>query len=153
MARRQLHLAGTERTDIPKPVLEAGEEWLDSRKEARRARERMNEKYFGALAVMQSHKLSIAKIVDDETKEVITLRVTNDPKLVAEKDGEVESEVGDGLPVHDGASDGGIAPGLIRQAERAQADANVEESSDGDVSVPEKAAPKQSRGRKGKKRR
>lgn len=148
MARKQTEIPGTERTDLPPELLDAGMKWLDQRKEARRATERRKEAKFAVITLMQSRKVEVFKILDEETGEYRTLRCSLEPKLTASKSGEVESEVGDAIG--DGPSSPDVHPGLIKQAEKAQADANVEETSDGDVAVPETSVPKAKRGRKPK---
>jgi len=149
MSRKQIQIPGTERTDVPEALLEAGEKWLDKRREKRRASEHAKEAKYGVLALMASHKVALFKLTDPETEEVMELEFDNEPKLRTKKTGSVESEVGDGLPQHSGpAVTDGVPQGLIAQAMRAQDEANgVEVTADGDVTVPETAAPK------GKKRK
>lgn len=146
MARKQMTIKGTERADIPESVEEAGLEWLDKRREARRAAEKKKEAKFKVIALMQSHKIPLLKILDEETGEYRKLRVSLEPKLTEEKTGEVESEVGEGAS--DGPVPSDVHPGLIAQAEKAQAEAGVAENSEGDVVPPEAAAPKKKRGGK-----
>lgn len=148
MARRQLQIAGTERTDIPQPVLEAGEKWLDQRKAQRRATERMKESKFGLIALMQSNKVPLFVYRDGETGESVRLKIDLEPKLsatrVKETDGDATPEVDDTPPAPD------VHPGLIAKAAQAQADNGVAENDEGDVVVADEAAPKKKRGGKGK---
>jgi len=143
MARRQLQIAGTERTDIPPEVDAAGEKWLELRKEARRGRERATEAKAQVIALMGAFKVPVFKHRDPDTGEVITLGVEMKPHLTAKKSGEVESEVGDEVrPSSGGDSTPGPHEGLIKQAMDAQNETNVTETEEGDVGVPDKAAPK-----------
>jgi hypothetical protein len=148
MARRQLAIAGTERTDIPEAVLEAGEEWLDKRKAQRRAVEKAKESKFGLIALMQSNKIPVFVHRDSETGEYTRLKIDLEPKLSASrvKDAEADaaSDVDESPPTPD------VHPGLIAKAQQAQADNGIEENAEGDVVVPDEAAPKKKRGGKGK---
>lgn len=156
MARKQIEIPGTERTDVPAALLEAGEKWLDMRREKRRTSEKAKEAKYGVLSLMDSHGVELFSLKDPETEEVMTLELDNEPKLRTKKTGEVESEIGEGLPAHDGptTNSAGIPEGLIAQAMKAQDDAaGVEVTAEGDVVVPDKAAPKNKKPRgKGKKR-
>lgn len=155
MARRQTEIPGTERDDVPPALLEAGEKWLDLRREKRRVGDKAKEAKYGVLALMGSHRVALFSLKDPETDEVMTLELDNEPKLRTKKTGDVDSEVGEGLPQHDGPMSGpdGVPQGLIAQAEKAQDDMNVVETADGDVGVPDKAAPKKKRGKGGGKKR
>lgn len=150
MARRQMQIAGTERSDIPPELDEAGAKWLDLRKEARRATERKKEAKFSVIALMQAHKIKIFKHRDEETGEEVSLKVELEPKLTASKSGEPDHEAseGGGMPEHAGGASDGVHAGLIAQAEKAQLDAGVSVSSDGDVVPPDVAAPKKKPARK-----
>lgn len=151
MTRRQLQITGTERTDVPPAVLEAGEELLEKRRAKRKAAEKAKESLLGVIALMQSHKIPELKVMDPDTEEYLTLRIDLDPKLRIKKTGEAEPEpIGDGIPSHPDAHPDDVAAGLIRQAERSMDDANVSETSEGDVVPPEKAAPKAKRAAKKK---
>ncbi len=141
MARRQLQIAGTERDEHPE-VEEAGETWRDARKDAKAATTHAKQKKLELIAVMQAHKVKAYKYTEEETGEEVLLTYTEEPKVSAKKTGEAESEIGEGIPEHAGGSSNGVHPGLIAQAERANDGSNTEITADGDVVVPEKAAPK-----------
>ena len=99
---------------------------------------------------MKLHKLKVYKYTDENSEE-IEVRIEEDPKLTLKKTGEAESEIGEGIPSPPPSEDK-IMGGLIREAQQSQAEASVEETEDGDVTVPETAAPKAKRSskRKGK---
>jgi hypothetical protein len=144
MARRQMNIPGTEPVEIVE-ISEAGEEWRDARKEKKAAAEREKQKKFSLIALMHAHKVEKYKYTEQDTDEEVLLTVELEPKLRAKKTGEHEPEIGEGLPQHAGPSTNadGVPEGLIAQAMAAQDDANgVEVTSDGDVVVPDKAAPK-----------
>lgn len=149
MARRQLQIAGTERTDIPPEILEAGEKWLDLRTDKRRVAERAKEAKYGLIALMQSRKVDTFRYKDPETGETRSLSVDLEAKISVRK--VTEDDVSDAR-VDATPSTPDVHPGLIAQAERAQADAGVAETADGDVVVPETSAPKPKKrgGRKGR---
>jgi hypothetical protein len=151
MARRQLQIAGTERTDIPDEVDEAGEKWLELRKETRRATERTKEAKQQLIALMGAFKVPKFHHKDPDTGENILLTVDLEPKLRAKKTGENEdTKVGDGVAPSGRADSGpGVPEGLIAQAQKAQSDNGVEENEEGDVVPPEKSKAKPKK-RKGK---
>lgn len=151
MARRQTEIPGTERTDVPASLLEAGELWLDTRRTKRRASDQAKEAKLGVLQLMAVNKIPKFTLTDPESQEVMELEVDTEPKLRTKKTAEMEPEpIGDGIP-SGGDSGPGVHPGLIAQAER-DAEANgVSETIDGDVVPPDRAAPKKKRGPKKQK--
>lgn len=142
MARRQLQIAGTERSDIPPEILEAGERWLDLRTDKRRIAEKAKEAKYGLIALMQSRKVDTFRYQDPETGETRSLTVDLEAKISVRK--VTEDEPRD-VAVDTTPSSPEVHPGLIAQAEKAQADANVAETADGDVTVPETSVPKAKR--------
>jgi hypothetical protein len=147
MARRQLEIAGTQRDDIPPEILEAGEKWLDLRTDKRRVAERAKEAKYGLIALMQARKVETFRYKDPETGETRSLSVDLEPKISVRKVKDDAEPVESDIATSSGPS---VHPGLIAQAEKAQAEANVEETADGDVAVPETSAPK-AKGKRGKK--
>jgi hypothetical protein len=150
MARRQLQFAGTERKDLPPAVVEAGEKWLDLRRDRRIAIDKAKDGKAAVIAVMELNKISKYTVKDPDTDEYIELEVGTKTVLRTSKRNEVDSEVGEGVsgsgvPPTNGESGKGIHPGLIAEAQKAQDEQNVEESAAGDVVVPDKAAPKKKR--------
>lgn len=146
MARRQLQIAGTERTDIPPEILEAGEKWLDLRTDKRRVAEKAKEAKYGLIALMQSRKVETFRYKDPETGETRSLSIDMEAKVSVRKVSEDDvAETIDTTP-----SAPSVHPGLIAQAEKAQAEAGVAETADGDVVPPDTSAPKSKAKRKGK---
>lgn len=135
MARRQISIPGTDRTDVPPALLEAGEKWLDLRREKRRIGDKAKEAKAGVLMLMEMHKHPKFSLKDHETDEIMTLELDNEPKLRTKKSGEVESEMGDGLPSEQPPQSAAM-DGLIAQAMKAQQDTGTEETADGDVVPP-----------------
>lgn len=149
---KQLQITGTERSDIPQEILEAGEKWLDLRKEKRRTAEKAKESKYALIALMQARKIEVFRYKDGETGEMKSLSVDLEPKISVRKvatDEQVDAFNRETTSDSVMASPG-VHPGLIAQAEAAQAEANVTESGDGDVEVPDTAAPK-SKGKSKKK--
>lgn len=152
MARRQIEIPGTERTDVDPALLDAGEKYLDLRRVKRRASDNTREAKHIVLALMASHAVVLFEIKDPETGEVIQLELDNEPKLRTKKTGNVGDNLdpGDGIPSAPPDEHGGIPRGLIAEALQAQADAAILETTDGDVVVPDVAAPKKPKKRKAK---
>ena len=146
---KQLRIKGTERTDIPPELDDASNELIEQRREKRRAAEKVKQAQWKVIAVMQANKLTFHKIKDPDTDEYLEFELEMVPTLRVRKTDQLDSDEGEEV-VASGLNGDGIHPGLIAQAEKAQADANVEVSADGDVNVPDKAAPKAKRGRKPK---
>ena len=150
MARRQMRIPGTENAAIPDAVVEAGEEWLDLRREARRHRDKAKEGKTAVLLLMQQHKIAEYAVKDPDTGEILDLYVETETKLKTRRRHEADDiEVGEGIPASS-APDAGVHPNLIAQAEKANLDNGVAETDDGDVVPPDEAAPKGKRKRKAK---
>jgi hypothetical protein len=140
MARRQTEIPGTERTDVPAELLELGESYLELLRNKRRANEKCKDGKKAVLSMMQLKGHALFTLKDPETDEVVELELDNEPKLRTRRTGSVDSEIGDAMP----------DAGAIADAAKTQADAGVEEI-DGDVVVPDKAAPKK-RAKKGSRK-
>lgn len=155
MARRQMELAGTRNEkDIPLVVVEAGDEWLAKRRDQRRAAEKTKEAKQGLIHLMQANKVSSYQVKDPDTGEYLDLNLEMKPKITTHRTGEAETAIGEAIAASGSpTNEPGVHPGLLREAEQAQADANVEETADGDVEVPDKAATKPAKKRKPKKRK
>ena len=148
MARRQLQIAGTERP-VHNDIEKAAEAYREVRDDRMEMTKREKQKQLELLAVMKAHKISRYKYDDQEGEELL-VQVDEEPKVKVRKTGEAESEVGEGLDDGPVETAENVPRGLIAQAEKSMADANVEEDATGDVVVPEKAAAKSKRG-KGRK--
>lgn len=149
---RQLRIAGTGQPGISEALTEASEDLLEKRRDKRRIMKTQNDLVAKAewkvLTLMQQDGIKTHKIKDAETEELLNFNLEQVLKI--SKTGEVESEEGeedgDSTPPTDA-----VHPGLISMAEKAQADVNVEETPDGDVTVPDTAAPSSKKKRGGKK--
>lgn len=138
MARRQLQIAGTERTQHPE-IEEAAEAWREARQDEHSAHEKQKQKRFELIALMQARKVTRYKYNEPATNEEILVTLDDEPKIRAKKTGEAEPEIGEGI-----SSGEDVTPkaGLMAQAAAAMADSNVEENAEGDVVVPDAAKPK-----------
>lgn len=148
---RQLRIVGTGRPGIPEALEEASADLLEKRRDKRRITREQNEKVsqaeWGVLTLMQEHNIKQHTVKDSDTEELLSFDL--EQVLRISKTGEVASEEGE----EDGPSSpptSDVHPSLIAQAEKAQADAGIEENSEGDVTVPDTAAPKVKRGGKSK---
>lgn len=155
MARKQTEIPGTRiKTDVPEAVVEAGETWLEKRREQRRSRDNTATALAGLIALMEANKIEIYPVTDPETGEKFKVKLKTKVTVVATRDrdgAEEEFGIGDGVDGPFSDEPGGPHPSLIAQAERDQAAAGVEVNDEGDVGVPDTAAPKAKRGRKPKK--
>lgn len=149
MARKQLEIVGTERKR-DEEVEAVAEELRDLNSEFASISNKKKTKTFELIALLRSKKMKRYKYDDEHGEEILVSLDDQDPKLSVKKTGEAEPHVGEGVPSGEGAAPAGMQ-GLIAEATKAQDEANVEETDDGDVAVPDKAAPKAKRG-KGKKR-
>jgi len=151
---KQLRIKGTARPGIPEVLEEADQDLLALRREKRQVTKSANDKVKTAewkvVTLMQEHGIKLHKVKDPDTEEVLSFDLES--VLRIRKTGEVgDGAEGEEDPPSSGAPGSDVHPGLIAQAEKAQADANVEETSDGDVTVPETSAPKKkSKSRKSK---
>jgi hypothetical protein len=147
--RRQIQIPGTERKAHPE-VEEAAGAYVVVRDERAELSKREAQKKMELLAVMRAHKLAAYKFYDDNGEELVARIDDGDPKVSVRRTGEAEPEIGEGISSGEDTKPAGM-DGLIAQAMAAQDNAaSVEVTDDGDVVVPEKAAPKKAR--KGKKR-
>jgi hypothetical protein len=152
---KQLRIANTGRPGIPEVLEEASEDLLGLRRDKRRIMKEQNDKVrtgeWKVLTLMQEHDVKKLAIKDPDTEEILSFDL--EAVLRIRKTGEVgDGESGEEVtPKAPSSPD--VHPGLIAMAEqaKAQADANVEETGDGDITVPDTAAPKAKRGKKAKK--
>jgi len=143
MARKQMNIPGTERTEIP-DVEVAAEAYREVAAELAELGKQKTAKKAELLALLKMHKLRKYRYHDGDGEE-IEVEIDDEPKLKLRKTGEAEAEVGSGIPE---LSVETVSKGLINQALKAQDDAGVAEDEDGDVVTPEKAAPKAKKGRR-----
>lgn len=149
MARRQLQIAGTERTEIP-AIEKAAEAFREACVEHAEASKVRTRKKIELLLVMASEKVKLHRY-HDENGEEIEVKLEDEPTVKLRKTGEAESDIGDGVPSNsNGVASDSVPSGLIAQAMKDQQDAGVEVDGEGDVIVPDEAAPKKGK-RKGKK--
>lgn len=147
---RQLRIVGTGRPGIPEALEDASADLLEKRRDKRRITREQNEKVAQAewkvLTLMQEHSIKQHTVKDSETEELLSFDLEQVLKI--SKTGEVDSDDGKGDDI-----DTTPAPAdsnLIKLAEKAQADINVSETPDGDVTVPDTAAPSSKKKRGGK---
>jgi hypothetical protein len=145
MARRQMNIPGTERKSVPE-VEKAAEAYREVRDERAELSKRERQKKLELLAVMRANKVTKYKYDDEHGEEILVSLDERDPEISVKKTGEAESDIGEGVS----SPPDGPMNGLINQALASQNEQNVEETGDGDVAVPEKAAPKAKKGRKAK---
>jgi hypothetical protein len=146
MSKRQLQIKGTERKQDPdvEAAADAYREAHDTRMSHTKVEK---QKKLELIAVMQARKLKKYKF-DDAEGEELEVAIEDKLDVSVRRTGEAAIEIGEGIesPPSDDPS---IPHGLIAEAEKAMSESNVEETEDGDVGVPDKAAPKSKR--KGKK--
>jgi hypothetical protein len=147
--RKQMSIPGTERKSVPE-VEEAAEAYREVRDERCELSRREKQKKLELLAVMKAHKVKKYKYDDENGEELLVSLDEREPEVSVKKTGEAESEIGEGISSGEGSPPAGMS-GLIAQAMAAQEDSGVEETSDGDVAVPDTAAPKAKR--KGKRKK
>jgi len=146
--KRQMQIPGTERKSVPE-VEAAAEVYREVRDERCELSRREKQKKLELLAVMKAHKVKRYKYDDDNGEEIMVSLDEREPEVNVKKTGEAEPEIGEGISSGDGLEPAGTK-GLIAQAMKAQEDAGVDETEDGDVVVPETAAPKAKKARKKK---
>jgi hypothetical protein len=144
---KQLRIEGTGRPGIPEALEEASEQLIALRRDKRRVMKEQNEKtkqaMWKVLTLMQEHDIDTHTVKDPDTDEILSFDLETILKIT--KTGEVESEDGeddDVTQVSTADSPNGIHPGLIAQAEKAQADAGIVETAEGDVVPSDAPAPK-----------
>lgn len=151
---KQLRIANTGRPGIPEVLEEASEDLLGLRRDKRRITKEQNDKVrtgeWKVLTLMQEHDVKKLAIKDPDTEEILSFDLES--VLRIRKTGEVgNGDEGEEVLPSSGAGPD-VHPGLIAQAEKAQADAGIMETADGDVVAPETSAPKQKRGSGGKRK-
>lgn len=145
MARKQKELPGLEKQVENPQIEEAAEAFCKMRNERDALTKKTTLAMLTLLATLKTHKVEEYEYVDD-FGEVLVARIKLGKEVaVVEKTGEAESEIGEGVDDEES-----ILDTAKRQAAKSQADSNVAEDDDGDVVVPDKAAPKTKR--KGKKK-
>ena len=147
--RKQMQIPGTERKSVPE-VEEAAEAYREVRDERCELSRKEKQKKLELLAVMKAHKVKKYKYDDENGEELLVSLDEREPEVTVKKTGEVESEVGEGVVSGEGMEPAGMR-GLIGEAMKAQQDAGVEETSDGDVAVPDAPAPK--KGKRGRRKK
>lgn len=149
----QLRIVGTGRPGIPEVLEDASQDLIGERRTKRAVTKAANDKVKTAewkvLTLMQEHSIKQHTVKDPDTEELLAFDLES--VLRIRKTGEVgDGESGDEV-LPSGNSGPDVHPGLIAQAEKAQADAGVCETSDGDVVPPEQtSSPKKKRGAKSK---
>jgi hypothetical protein len=148
MAKRQAAFPGMERekTDGEVAAEEAHEKWLDAKAERKAMKVRETQLHVELIAIMNAHKMRKYKYRGEDgiARE---FSLDSETKVRSRKLPEEQQDADKAPPAPNGEN--GVHPGLIDQALASQADeANVEVTADGDVTVPDTAAPK--RGRKPK---
>lgn len=144
VSRKQKTFPGMERKEIPE-IAEACDRLSEARSERKSGTKKLAElekqREVELITIMRQHDVKLHRFHDDEGEEV-EAKLEEITKVHVRKTGEAESEIGEGV---ESADEGGSATPppnkLAEQAERDAAEANVAES-DGDVVVPDKAAPK-----------
>jgi hypothetical protein len=159
--RRQPVLPGMERKDIAYPEVEEAaviytelcEEVLEER---RRLSKKLRQGKQTLLAACHAHKLRRYQW-RNKNGEIETIELEEvEEKIIHKKTGEADVEIGQGVDVEAeaAAADSELEQqtgGLIAQARKAQADAGVAESEDGEVIPRDDPAPKKKRVRKAKR--
>jgi hypothetical protein len=149
MTRRQTQIPGTERPDFPE-IEKAAAAYCAVRDERCELSRREKQKKVELLAVMKAHKQDRYKFYDEKRETYLLARIDEgDPQVSVVDTGEADLPVGQGISSP--GDDPAVPKGLIAMAEQAQADAGVEENSEGDVIVPDTAAPKGKAKKKAKK--
>lgn len=150
---KQLRIIGTGRPGIPDALEEASEDLLSSRRDKRQITKAANDKVKTAewkvLTLMQEHNVKQHTVKDPDTEEILEFDL--ETVLRIRKTGEVgDGDEGEEVVPSSGEATSDVHPGLIAQAEKAQADAGVAETEDGDV-VPTDASVPRTPKRNGKK--
>jgi len=142
--RKQMQIPGTERKEVPE-IETAAEAYREVRDERAALSKRESMKRMELLAIMRAHGVKLYRYLDNEGLELEVI-VDDEPTVRVRKTGE------------EGGSDEGVVaepdsvhPGLIEQAMKAQAEAGVVETPEGDVVGPETNGEKKKRkGKAGK---
>lgn len=144
MARQQV-MAGMERKDVPKAVLDAAQEYIDEKRALRRLREKVNEKHIATIALMDANKTKPFKLLDEETGEYHTIGTETKTRLTVKKCAADEVDERKPKVIDASAPTDTVNPGLIQQAAASMDANNVAEDGEGDVVVPEKPAAKRTK--------
>lgn len=150
MTRKQVTFAGPEfkRPDHPE-IEEAALAYVDVRDQRMSLKRTEAQKKIEMGTLMKAAKIKAYKFYDEKSGVYRIARIEpGEETFVVEQTDEHVPEVGAGVPTGS-PPNGDVPKGLIDQA-LADSENNVEVTSDGDVVVPDKAAPKAKRG--GKKR-
>lgn len=146
MARRQAEIPGFERQVENPAVEEAATKYLEIMRERAELSKKEGRAKLDLLAVMRANNVEQYEFPDD-SGEIMVVRINTKENVKIDKSGETNDDPGEGI---DGPED--VAQdGLLADARKVQQDANVEETTDGDVTVPDTAAPKKGGKRGGKK--
>lgn len=147
--RKQIQIPGTERKQFPE-VETAAQAYAAVRDERSELSKREYQKKLELLITMKQRKLAVYKFYDDNGEEVVVRIDEAEPKVTVRKTGEGVPSIGEGVPSSGGGTEPAGMKGLIAQATQAQQE-SVEVTEDGDVTVPDTAAPKKSK-KKGSKK-
>lgn len=147
MARKQAEIPGFERQVENPAVEEAAEAYCKVRDERSAMSKREKIAMHTLLATMKAAGLTKYEYLDNQGEILMAQIETGAEKAVVKKTGEYDAEVGDGVDSDEGD---GPSVGLLDQVAQAQLDANVGETDDGDVVVPDTASPRQKKGKKSK---
>lgn len=154
--RRQQVIPGTERPEHP-DLAEAGEEFVEVSAEWGKLGKKRAEKLAALKYLMRQHELKKHRYQDTDGVEW-EIELDDEPRVKVRKTGDAEPEFGEeaeggGVTVRRGKPAAEVHPGLVRGAMAAQDDANNVDvdPETGEVTVPDKAAPKAKRGSKAKR--
>lgn len=141
MARKQQEIPGFERQAENPAIEEAAFALVELENEHSAIGRKKTLAMHTLLATLKAHNVPKYEVVNPETGEVFVAQIKlGKETAVVVKSGEVED-----VEDESDATDTGPGEGILAQAAKAQADANVEETDDGDVTVPDKPAPKAKR--------
>lgn len=151
MRRKQTQIPGFERKENPE-VVEAAEAYVSVRDERARLSKQEAQKNAELLAVMRAHKVKRHKFLDGDGTELEAYIDEPEPKAKVRKTGESEdgAESAASSDMGNGLGEPTVHTGLIAQAIKAQEDAGVEETVDGDVIAPSNGVAKKRGSKKGK---
>jgi hypothetical protein len=143
---KQTRIPGTERTDHPE-IEQVALDYCSTRDERSALSKKEHTKKVEMFALLRAHKLDSYKFWDPNAKKYRVARIKEtDPTVEVVDTDEAIEEVGAGVATGEGETPAGMK-GLIDMAKAAN-EANVEVTDEGDVSVPDTAAPKSKRSKK-----
>jgi hypothetical protein len=131
--RRQSEIPGFERQVENEHVERAAAAYCTIRDERAAQSKKEKQAQLELEATMRAHGYDRYEYTDDYGEVLVARIVVGSSKAVVEKTGEADSEIGDGLDSTDS---------LVAQSRKAQLDAGVAESEDGDVVVPDSSVPR-----------